>query len=71
MRVRGRAGACGRVCLRVCERGVVGAGAEKYESIIRSDLHTLLNLAQQFTRFRKHHFADGQYDLVSPDLQYK
>ena len=47
---------------------------EKYESILCFEsglIHTLLNLAQQFTRFRKHHFADGQNDLVSPDLQHK
>ena len=30
-------------------------------------IHTLLNLAQQFTRFGKHHFTDGHNDLVSPD----
>ena len=65
-------GVCRYVC--VCGRGGGGVGAEKYESILCFEsglIHTLLNLAQQFTRFRKHHYADGLNELVSPDLQYK
>ena len=49
-----------------------GVGSEKYESILCLEsglICTLLNLAQ-FTRFRKHHFADGQADLVSPNLEF-
>ena len=55
------------VCVCVCGGGGggnKGVGAEK----VRGLIHTLLNLAQQFTRFQ--HFADGQNELVLPDLQY-
>ena len=57
------------------EENVEGAEEQKkYESILCLEsglIHNLLNLAQQFNRFRKHHFADGHIDLLLPNLEFK
>ena len=58
------------------QEGDVGGGGqyENYESVLCFEsglIHILLNLAQQFNRFRKHHFANSQTDLVSPNLEFK
>ena len=54
--------------------GVEGSrNRKKYESLLDFEsglIRTLLNMAQQSVRFRKHHFADDQTDLISPNLEF-